>query len=100
MECFFCESEIKETEETETVASSKGPEEVTVKYKCKKCIHVWLTPECVERFRLDDFVCTRLNLVSEAIQKLCESKGGRLDKPLSYPALDALLKEYLGLGRG
>ena len=95
MECMFCQTEIKKEDILKEGIDRRiaGQKTWPLEYHCSKCIHVWVTESCVERFPLDPFFHDPENrmALSRCIRKLCEqSADNRLQKPLGMKDLNML----------
>ncbi len=95
MECMFCQSKIKKNDILKDGKDARiaGEKTFPIEYNCPKCIHVWVTETCIERFPLDPFFHDpeQRMILSKGIRKRCEqSKDKRLQSPLSIQALNML----------
>ncbi len=95
MECMFCQTEINKNDILKDGVDTRiaGQKTCPLEYKCLKCIHVWVTESCAEKFPLDPFFHDpeRRMILSRCIRKLCEqNSGNRLQKPLGMKELNML----------
>lgn len=95
MKCMFCQSEIYQNDVLKDGIDTRiaGQKTCPLEYNCPKCIHVWVTESCAEKFPLDPFFHDpeRRMTLSRCIRKVCEqSTNNRLQQPLSMKDLNML----------
>lgn len=95
MECMFCQSELNKSDILKEGMDDRvaGQKTFPLEYHCPKCIHVWVTETCVQRFPLDPFFhdLEQRMILSRCIRKRCEqSKDNRLESPLSLQKINML----------
>jgi len=95
MECMFCRSEINKNDILKDGIDARiaGQKTCPLEYNCAKCIHVWVTESCAEKFPTDSFFhdAKRRMALSGCIRELCEqSDNNRLQKPLGMKDLNML----------
>ena len=95
MDCMFCQSKINKNDIIKDGIDTRlaGQKTCPLEYKCVKCIHVWVTESCVEKFPFDPFFQDpeRRMVLSKCIQKLCKQNAdSRLQKPLGMKELNML----------
>jgi hypothetical protein len=72
----FCQSELNKNDILKDGLDDRivGQKTFPLEYNCPKCIHVWVTETCVQRFPLDPFFHDpeQRMILSRCIRERCE----------------------------